>query len=254
MKPTNSLSANPYLNKMYKVFTKSPEQLSPEWRSYFEKVHGNISKMMEENKKQEQKDKGQPEKLMKVYKLVSNFRNFGHYTADLDPLKNPKVKQYFIKQTELQKIEDIFSKEELQSTVHLPTGYFSPSSNKNEWKIAELIEKLNQFYCSNIAFEFSNVPNEEQQQWIIRKIESDDFLRKSPQQRRNICLKLHESQAFHEFFQENFSQKLNYGIEGMETFISGLANNLEFATELGVNSFDIAMSHRGRLNTLACVA
>lgn len=40
----------------------------------------------------------------------------------------------------------------------------------------------------------------------------------------------------------------------METFISGLANNLEYATELGVRSFDIAMSHRGRLNTLVCIA
>jgi 2-oxoglutarate dehydrogenase complex dehydrogenase (E1) component-like enzyme len=40
----------------------------------------------------------------------------------------------------------------------------------------------------------------------------------------------------------------------METFISGLANNLEYASELGVKSVDIGMSHRGRLATLICVA
>lgn len=40
----------------------------------------------------------------------------------------------------------------------------------------------------------------------------------------------------------------------METFISGLANNLEYVSELGVKSVDIGMSHRGRLATLICVA
>lgn len=40
----------------------------------------------------------------------------------------------------------------------------------------------------------------------------------------------------------------------METFVSGLANSLEFASEFGVTSYDIGMSHRGRLATIACVA
>lgn len=51
-----------------------------------------------------------------------------------------------------------------------------------------------------------------------------------------------------------FSDKQSYEIAGLETFISGLANSLEYATELGIKSFDIGMSHRGRVNVLACVA
>ena len=40
----------------------------------------------------------------------------------------------------------------------------------------------------------------------------------------------------------------------MESFISGLAQGVEYASELGVKSVDIGMNHRGRLNVISIIA
>lgn len=42
-------------------------------------------------------------------------------------------------------------------------------------------------------------------------------------------------------------------IDGQESFISSLSRSMEFCTSLGIDSVDIAMSHRGRLNVTTCV-
>lgn len=120
--------------------------------------------------------------------------------------------------------------------------------------MGELVENIKKIYCGPIGYDFVNVPDENIQKWILERIESDSFLSKTKEKKRAIFFKLLESSIFWKFFNQTFEVKQNYGVEGIETFISGLACNLEYATDLGVKSFDIGMSHRGRLNTLICVA
>jgi 2-oxoglutarate dehydrogenase E1 component len=55
------------------------------------------------------------------------------------------------------------------------------------------------------------------------------------------------------FFVSKFSTVKRFGIEGLDALISGLETTVDKAHELGVESINIGMPHRGRLNTLATV-
>lgn len=98
------------------------------------------------------------------------------------------------------------------------------------------------------------IPDEKIQKWIIDKIESDEFHVKSPEVQKKIFYKLLESETFSRFFASTFKVRKNYGVDGIETFISGLGLGVEYATEFGVKSVDIGMNHRGRINVLTNVA
>lgn len=179
--------------------------------------------------------------------IIDVYRTYGHYFADLDPLKNPEVKDYFIKIDKFQSIiEKKFSEEDLKKQVSIPQQYFCPSMGKNSWTLKEIKDKVERYYSGKISFDFINIPDENQKNWLIEKIECDSIYDKTPEVKKKILFKLLESEAFINYFDETFKVKNNYGVDGIETFISGLGLGVEYASELGVKSVDIGMNHRGR--------
>ena len=56
--------------------------------------------------------------------------------------------------------------------------------------------------------------------------------------------------AWNNFVKSKFNTTKRFGIEGCDTFISGLDKLVESASEKGVSHIVIGMPHRGRLNTL----
>ena len=71
-----------YLESLYHQFKNSPESVGMEWRRFFEGVEFANSK---------DGAFGLSEKELDVYHLISAYRNYGHYEADLDPLTNTPV-------------------------------------------------------------------------------------------------------------------------------------------------------------------
>ena len=66
-----------YLESLYNQFKSSPESVGTEWKRFFEGVEFAKDGTF-----------GVSEKELNVYELISAYRNYGHYEADLDPLTN----------------------------------------------------------------------------------------------------------------------------------------------------------------------
>lgn len=65
--------------------------------------------------------------------------------------------------------------------------------------------------------------------------------------------RLLESECFTEFQKLKFANTKRFGIDGTDTFISGLTALLDRGVNQGIEHALIGMAHRGRLNTLAIV-
>jgi 2-oxoglutarate dehydrogenase complex dehydrogenase (E1) component-like enzyme len=51
--------------------------------------------------------------------MIDHFRRFGHYEADLDPLENKKVKEYFLRHTEMEEVYKNLKAEEMEKEVEI---------------------------------------------------------------------------------------------------------------------------------------
>ena len=84
-------------------------------------------------------------------------------------------------------------------------------------------------------------------------IETSSLHYKTPEEK----LKIYENLAFNELFslflKNTFSTSKRFGIEGSDTFISGLSALVDEAAKDKTEHILFGMAHRGRLNTLATV-
>lgn len=84
-------------------------------------------------------------------------------------------------------------------------------------------------------------------------IETAPFLNKTPDEKLKICETLCFNETFSLFLKNIFSTSKRFGIEGSDTFISGLNALVDEAVKLKAEHVVFGMAHRGRLNTLATV-
>ncbi|MGZ3798471.1 MAG: 2-oxoglutarate dehydrogenase E1 subunit family protein, partial [Pseudobdellovibrionaceae bacterium] len=68
------------IEDLYKQFKTNPESVSPDWQHFFQGLEfaqeGSLSSL------------GLSEKELDVYHLITAYRNYGHFEAQLDPLTN----------------------------------------------------------------------------------------------------------------------------------------------------------------------
>ncbi|MEA1938821.1 MAG: 2-oxoglutarate dehydrogenase E1 component [Pseudomonadota bacterium] len=115
-----------------------------------------------------------------------------------------------------------------------------------------IMDRLKRTYGTRIGVEYMHIQNQEQKNWIRRRIERNgnrtDF---SEEERRGILKKLTEAEVFERYLHKKFVGTKRFGIEGAETLIPAVHAIFEHATELGVAEIVLGMAHRGRLNVLA---
>ncbi len=81
--------------------------------------------------------------------------------------------------------------------------------------------------------------------WANYKIEKEELLKNYET--------LAKSVLFEEFFKTKFTTHKRFGLEGLETVVTGLEAYVNKSVELGVTDVTVGMPHRGRLNVLATV-
>lgn len=84
-------------------------------------------------------------------------------------------------------------------------------------------------------------------------IETASFHSKTPEEKLRIFETLAQNEHFSLFLKNTFSTSKRFGIEGSDTFISGLQALVDEAAKDKVEHILFGMAHRGRLNTLATV-
>jgi len=194
----------------------------------------------------------------KIFVLVKAFQRRGHELADLDPLRiNKKEIQSGLKKSKKDPLELDhkyygFTDADLNREFYLNPEIFSGIiKNKHTWKLGELIETLKKIYCGKAGFEYLHITDIDERNWLRDQIENLPWQTIENEKKLKIFSRLCKNECFTNFLKNKFSTSKRFGVEGLDSMISGLRALLDKATQQGVKRVVFGMAHRGRLNTLS---
>jgi len=178
-----------------------------------------------------------------VTRLIDAYREFGHYLADLDPLKlNPRRETLDLLEPAAFGL----------STADLNRVFYNRQSAAGHSTLGELIAILRATYCRSIGVEFMHVRDAGIRQWLLDRMEP---VRNRPafdiKKKRRIIYKLNVAELFEMFLHKNYVGQKRFSLEGGEMLIPLLDAVIERAGRAGVREIVMGMPHRGRLNVLA---
>jgi len=174
--------------------------------------------------------------------LVLAYREYGHYLADLDPLKlSPRRQTHEF----LELSAFGLSESDLDRVFYTRLGGEGFST------LRELITILRQTYCRTVGVEFMHIRDRQVRQWLLQRMEP---VRNKPKldvaKKKRIIAKLNAAELFETFLHKNYAGQKRFSLEGGEMLIPLVDVIIESSGAQGVREIVMGMPHRGRLNVL----
>lgn len=255
-----------YIEELYENYLKDPEELTPEWRSYFDELtrqsrgkdvsHEEIRKYFEKLARQPRspsagsagtQQKAYDRRQEKVIDLTYAYRRLGHLQAKIDPLGLYKgVYDPLLDPSHYQ-----FSDADMKSTFNVDTLL---SFTRPEATLNEIYETLRQVYCGSIGFEYMHINRIEEVEWLQKRIEQDwKNFQLSREEKLHILDRLIAADGLEKYLGSKYVGQKRFSLEGGDSFIPLLDTIVEMAAGYGVKEMVFGMAHRGRLNVLVNV-
>jgi len=207
---------------------------------------------------------------IKMLLLVRSYQVRGHYMCNLDPLgindANLHVDKFQYRGSTEQaesvpKFLDYrtygFTEKDLDREFHLNAGVGGGRGGiigSNQKKtLREILAIIKEAYCGTVGVEFTHIADLDQQNWIRNKFEKPKKFEYDAKATMRLLDRLIYAVNFESFLATKYNTTKRFGLEGVDALIPGMKQMIDTAVELGVESIDIGMPHRGRLNVLANV-
>ncbi|GLB60711.1 2-oxoglutarate dehydrogenase E1 component [Cytobacillus sp. NCCP-133] len=238
-----------YVIELYERYLEDPKSVDPDMKEFFEK-NGSPILGSEASKSAGQAVSsmraGQLEKTLAAIRLADTIRTYGHLAADIYPLGDHKTET------------DLFDLSKYGLTendlMEIPAGVITKDATyplRNGW---EAIEFLKEVYMGPIAFEFQHIYEENEKNWLRRKIGANSHkLSMQKEERIKVLKRLTEVEEFEKFLHKTFVGQKRFSIEGLDTMVPLLDEIVSESVSDGAKTINIGMAHRGRLNVLAHV-
>jgi len=257
--------ADAYLDDLYETYLKHPQELTPEWRHYFDKLSQQTNQQLSDASSHEDireyfkklarqhpvtvvampagEVKGN-RKQEKIIDLIFSYRNWGHLQANIDPLglsvgiDNPMLELSYYGFTE-QDLDTVFD-----------VGTFA-GLKKNTGTLREIHQALRTVYCGSIGIEYLHMPKLEEVAWIQQRMEQDET-RFSPsiKQKLRILNGLIAADGLEKYIGTKYVGEKRFSLEGGDSLIPLLDTIVSRGAQDGIREIVIGMAHRGRLNVL----
>ncbi|MGO1538305.1 MAG: multifunctional oxoglutarate decarboxylase/oxoglutarate dehydrogenase thiamine pyrophosphate-binding subunit/dihydrolipoyllysine-residue succinyltransferase subunit [Leucobacter sp.] len=188
-------------------------------------------------------NRGAVDKTARVQELINSFRVRGHLMADIDPLE-------YVQRTH----PDLEIESHGLTFWDLDREFVTGGiGGKRTMPLRDILGVLRDSYCRKIGIEYMHIQDPEQRLWLQDQLEVP-YAKPSHDEQTRILEKLNEAEAFETFLQTKYVGQKRFSLEGGESVIPLLDAMLIDAAEDGVDSVDIGMAHRGRLNVLSNIA
>lgn len=217
-----------YLESLYNQFKTSPESVGIEWKRFFEGVEFAKDGAF-----------GLSEKELNVYELISAYRNYGHYEADLDPLTNsvPPSDQLRLNKFNLSE-KDLTSKFQIGSLIGKPGA-----------TLAEIIAQLKTIYCGKLTIQCAEALPEIRN-WFIKEFEQNTF-KLTAEEKKEVLSSITNAESLEKFIHTRYVGTKRFSVEGGDAVLPMLDRLVTRGASLKVEEVVLGMAHRGRINVLA---
>lgn len=238
-KPTLPVGIEPeILEDLYTQYKNKSESLDKTWIDFFSgfdfALDGNFGVHSSETVACE----------FNVIRLIDAYRKRGHLFTKTNPVRTRRkyspslaIENFDLGHNDLEK--------EFEAGKLLGLGRV---------KLKEIIEFLEQTYCSNIGSEYMFIRDIQVVDWLKHNIEisrnTPDF---SKEKKREIFTEITKSVDFEQFIHKRFPGQKRFSLEGHEALVPALNFMIKQAVKYDIKEVDVGMSHRGRLNVLANV-
>ncbi len=219
-----------YIEELYQQYKIKPDSVAAEWKSFFEGVEfaqgGGL---------------GLSEKELDVYHLITAYRNYGHFEADLDPLTNATSpsEQLALSRFNL-KESDLNQQFQIGSVIGKPNA-----------TLKDIIAHLRNCYCGKLTVQCADALPDVRE-WFIREFEQNKpNLKLSAQEKKEVFHSVTKTESLEKFLHTRYVGVKRFSIEGGDALIPMLETLVTHGTPMKVEEIMVGMAHRGRINVLA---
>lgn len=235
-----------YIESLYNDYVKSPTEVDPEWKKFFDGFDFAVSKIPSPTGNGHAISKAvfsgdQLEKELGVYRLITSYRKRGHLASTTNPIRKRKDRNPQLNPGD-------FGLTEADMNTEFHAGTFV---GMGKARLSDIIAKLQSLYIGNIGIEYNYINNKEKRRWVEQTYEAIMQKRFSIEQRKRILEKLNQGVIFEKFLHTKYIGQKRFGLDGGESTIPALDTIINDSADAGVQEVVIGMAHRGRLNVLA---
>lgn len=219
-----------YIEQLYSQFKENPNSVSLEWKKFFEGVEFASSGSF-----------GLSEKELDVYHLISAYRDYGHFEADLDPLTNTPAPS---DQLTLQRFK--LSEKDLDSRFQIGSIIGKPNAT-----LREIIAHLRSCYCGKLTVQCAEALPDVRK-WFIQEFEQGkESFKLNAEEKKNLFHSLTRAESLEKFIHTRYVGTKRFSIEGGDSLLPMMETLASRGLKLGCQEIMIGMAHRGRVNILA---
>ncbi|WP_210365148.1 2-oxoglutarate dehydrogenase E1 component [Bacillus sp. REN3] len=237
-----------YIEEQYEKYLENPESVEQDLREYFgqRENQAGLQTAVSQDKLQSKGGGLAPEKLASALKLADFIRSYGHQHAKIYPI-NFKTQVDVIGSYDEWGLTD----EDLKA---IPARLLCPDAPSSVTDGKEAVDYLKSVYSDTMTYEFHHVSEAAEKDWLIEQVESGKLIPKL-EKKKKIALfeRLSEVEDFEKFLHRTFVGQKRFSIEGLDAMVPLLDKVVSDAVKVGVETINIGMAHRGRLNVLAHV-
>jgi len=237
-----------YVLELYERYREDPESIDERTRDFFDSWR---PPRVEPNGHAAATVAGvDVEKIVGVVKYIRAIRDFGHRSAQLDPLGmeppgDPTLDPAFHDTSE----EEL---EALPANITNAPGVGPIPERTNTAR--EAIDELRRLYCKTTGYDFGHIHTAEERFWLRDAVESERYNKVLEGEEAIALLKnLTRVDTFEKFLHKAFLGQKRFSVEGVDMLVPMLRLLTRFAAEKGTPEVVLGMAHRGRLNVLAHV-
>lgn len=229
--PSFSADNSLYIEDLYQKYLSNPEQISSEWKNFFDgfefaKSGSNTSALSE--------------KELDVYNLIQAYRDYGHFEANLDPLSNTVAPSDLLRLSRFNLTDaDLNSNFKVASLIGLPDA-----------PLKDVIQHLKNIYCGTLSIQASDALPDIKT-WFIHLFEKNLAAQKTDASTKKVILThLAKAESIEKFIHTRYVGTKRFSIEGGDAVIPMLETLAQKASALKVEELVLGMAHRGRINVL----
>ena len=253
-----------YIEELFETYLRDPNEVPEEWRQYFNqlpRVEENVTTDIPHKPIREQflllsknQNRAKPtsqssvssefeRKQVKVLQLINAFRGRGHQHAQLDPLGLMEREQV----ADLDLAFHELSQADLDTTFQTGSLFIG----QDEATLKEILNALQQTYCSTVGAEYMHIVNTGEQRWFQQRLES---VRSHPkfgeEVKKHLLERLTAAEGLEKYLGSRYPGVKRFGLEGGESLIPLMDELIQRSGTYGAKEIVIGMAHRGRLNML----
>ncbi len=224
-----------YIDQQFARWQADPSSVPPEWALFFAGVDLGSRRETGEVPTQARSEAG-------VRSLIHAYREFGHLVARLDPLGTGETRHPLL---------------ELEASGLGPADFDrevrgAPFLGEFGGTLRQLVEALRTTYCGTLAVEYLDIADAAQRDWLADRIERGlNRPSLSPAERIRILRSMLVADGLEQFLHARYTGQKRFSLEGAASLIPMFEALTIEAGLLGVESLQMGMPHRGRLNFLA---